>query len=180
MKRTENKVAAVFIYLAPYIAAVMLVALYALLLYFLRPALAEGDLTEQTGWQSLFTYLPMSVGLLVAAHCVKKSILRRIDLSVIGVRPPEESKPSFLPVAIVAVMVVVSLGFGLKTVSVKENKIIETGFMGVGSHSSTVSEKTKWQEKDGVYTVYLKNGKQYDIQKDSDAGRQIEKVLYGD
>ena len=180
MRKIENKAVAVLIYLAPYIAAALLVGLYALLLYFLRPVFAKGLLVTQTGWESLLTYLPMAIGLFVAARCVKKAILKKIDLSVIGVESLGKSKPSFIPVAIVAVLIAVALGFGMKTVAVDGNKIVETGFWGVGSQTSTVSEKTKWQEKDGVYTVYLSNGKQYDIQKDSDAGKQIEKVLYGD
>ena len=192
MKQPKNKFTAICIYFAPYITAVVCIVVYAIFVNLFRNLACNWMLIEQDIWGNLLTYVPISIASIVVAMVVNKLIQTKVDLSIIGIKQAEKkgksSVFSFLLLAICLICAFVSVGFAcsFSYLEVKKVKgqigppsyyVVDTGFMGVAPTKTVITKDVKWEYADGKYTLKLRNGKEYDIKKDSDAGKAFSQLV---
>ena len=191
MKKVDNKFKAVCLYFAPYLGAVLCIALYGIIGYFVKSSLYGGRETESELFVTLLTYLPISVAFVITAICIAKAIRKRYDLSVIGIQPTEKKETngrfSFLIVIIVMLCAFVSVGFTSSTSFVEKKQvggspsyyIIETGFLGM-TRTETVLSPSMDMEYDGEkFVIKLSNGKKYTVKKNTEAGKIVSELFFG-
>ena len=192
MKQPKNKFTAICIYFAPYITAVACIVVYAVFVNLFRNLACNWMLIEQDIWGNILTYVPISIAFIVVAMVVNKLIQTKVDLSIIGIKQAEKkgksSVFSFLLLAICLICAFVSVGFAcsFSDLEVKKVKgqigppsyyVVDTGFMGVAPTKTIITKDVKWEYLDGKYTLKLRNGKEYDIKKDSDAGKAFSQLV---
>jgi len=192
MKQPKNKFTAICIYFAPYVIAVVCIVLYAVFVNLFRNLACNWMLTEQEIWNNLLTYVPISVAFIIIAIVVNKLIRTKVDLSVIGIKQVEKKEKSsafsFLLLAVCFICAFVSIGFACSYsyLEVKKAKgqigspsyyVVDTGFMGVAPTKTLITKDVKWEYEGGTYTLKLRNGKEYDIKKDTDAGKAFSQLV---
>ena len=190
VKQPKNKFRAICLYFAPYVFAVACIIGYALIVYLARQCNYGGYLTKQNTFSALLTYVPISVAFIIIASKVSKVIRSKFDLSIIGISPAESQtngRISFFTLVITLICAFVSIGCATNVSYVSTKQvggtnsyyITEKSFLGLYETNTVISSSTKMEYDGKQFTVSLSNGKNYVIDKNTDAGTIVSELFFG-